>query len=204
MQKILRHVRSNAAVGLTLWTLGVVGPGALGGCGRGVRPSRAMAKAAASEESVEAQANDKRLWLQIREALVELDGAAVVHVSPHVYMDRVSLVGFVESEDQRSRLQAAAKGVDGVREVDGYLLVRSTDTESWAVASMRDTELKTALTAALPADLRTAKLRIDTEVVAGQLVLLGVVGSESERNAALRVAGSITDPEKRLRLLLRE
>lgn len=151
--------------------VGVFGSGALG-CGGGVRPFRAMAKAAASEESVETEANDKRLSLQIREALVATDAAAVAHVSPHVYMDRVFLVGFVESEDQRSRLQAAANGVEGVREVNGYLPVRSTDDESWAKATMRDTELKTELTAALAADLRTPKLRVETEVVAGHIVLL--------------------------------
>jgi hypothetical protein len=74
-----------------------------------------------------AQANDKRLSLQVREALVEIDAAAVVHVSPHVYMDRVFLVGFVENEDQRSRLQAAAKAVEGIRKVDGYLPLKSAD-----------------------------------------------------------------------------
>ncbi|HTF33805.1 MAG TPA: BON domain-containing protein [Myxococcota bacterium] len=216
--RIFRHARSHAVVSLTLWTLGAVGQGALGGCGGGVRPYRAMAKAAASEESVEAQANDKRLLLEVRKALAETDAAAVVHVSPHAYMDRVFLVGFVESEDQRSRLEAAAKGVEGVREVDGYLPVKSADPESWTAATMRDAELKTELTAALAADMRTAKLRVDTEIVAGHIVLLGVVGSESERDAAIRVAEKIADAdhvtsflllpdpdyEKRLRLLLRD
>ena len=154
-----------------------------------------MAKAAASEESVEAQANDKRLSLQIREALVETDSAAVIHVSPYVYMARVFLVGFVESEDQRSRLQAAANGVEGVLEVDGYLPIRSMDDESWTKATMRDAELKTELTAALAANLRTAKLRVETEVVAGHIVLLGVVGSEPEREAAAQVAENVADPD---------
>ncbi len=174
-----------------------------------------MATAAASEESVEAQAHDKRLSLQVREALAETDAAAAIHVSPHVYMDRAFLVGFVQSEDQRSQLEAAAKRVEGIREVDGYLPLKTTDTESWTT---RDAELKAELTAALAADLRTAKLRIDPEVVAGHIVLLGVVGSESEREAARNVAENIAAPdrvtsflllpdpdyEKRLRSLLRD
>jgi osmotically-inducible protein OsmY len=151
-----------------------------------------MAKAAASEESVEAQATDKRLSLLVREALVKSDSAAVLHVTPHVYTDRVFLVGFVESEDQRSRLQEAAKTVEGVREVDGYLPIRSpTAGGDWTAETARDGELKAELTAALAADTRTAKLRIETEVLAGQIVLLGVVASELERGTATRVAENI-------------
>ena len=52
--------RPREAISLTLWMVGVIGSGTLG-CSGGVRPYRAMAKAAASKESVEAQANDKRL-----------------------------------------------------------------------------------------------------------------------------------------------
>jgi hyperosmotically inducible protein len=203
---------------LALAMLGVVAPPPLAGCGGGVRPYRAMAKAAASDENVQAQANDKRLSLQVREAIAATDAGAVVHVSPHVYMDRVFLVGFVDSQDQRSRLEAAARGVEGVRDVDGYLPVRSQDTGSWSTATMNDAELKAELTAALAADMRTAKLRVETEVVAGQIVLLGVVGSDSERDAAKRVAEGIVSPdhvtsflllpepgyEKPLRPLLRE
>jgi len=217
-QPISRLVRSHGFVVIALGTLGTLTPLTLAGCGGGVRPYRAMAKAAASDENVQAQAKDKRLSLQVREALAATDAAAVVHVSPHVYMDRVFLVGFVDSEDQRSRLEAAARGVEGVRDVDGYLPVRSPDTGSWTSATMNDAELKAELTAALAADLRTAKLRVDTEVVAGHIVLLGVVGSDSERDAAERVAKGIVSPdhvtsflllpepgyEKPLRPLLRE
>ena len=187
---------------LALGTLVTLMPLPLAGCGGGVRPYRAMAKAAASDESVQAQAKDKRLSVQVGEALAAIDAAAVVHVSPHVYMDRVFLVGFVDSEDERSRLEAAARGVEGVRDVDGYLPVRSPDTGSWTSATMNDAELKAELTAALAADLRTAKLRVDTEVVAGHIVLLGVVGSDSERDAAEQVAKGIVSPDQVTSFLL--
>ena len=128
-------MQSKGVLVLALFILGALLPLALAGCGAGVRPYRAMAKAAASQERVEAQARDKRLSLQVREALMEVDAAAVVHVSPHVDMDRVFLVGYVDSDDQGSRLEAAARRVEGVREVDRYLPVRS-DTESWTTATM--------------------------------------------------------------------
>jgi osmotically-inducible protein OsmY len=132
-------------------------------------------------------------------------------------MDHVFLVGFVESEDQRSQLEAAAKTVRGIRDVNGYLPLRSSDAESWTTATLHDGELKTELTAALASDLRTAKLRVESEVVASHIVLLGVVSSESERQAAVDVAAKLAgadhvtnflllpDPEheKQLRRLLR-
>jgi hyperosmotically inducible protein len=160
-----------------------------------------MARAAASEESPEAQARDKRLSLEVRQALGRVDAAAIVHISPHVYMDRVFLVGFVDSEEQRSQLETAARGVEGVRDVDGYLPVRS-DTQGSTTATVDDAELKAELAAALAADLRTTKLRVDTEVVAGHVVLLGVVGSDSERDAVVQVADGIVSPNRVTSFLL--
>jgi len=200
VQLILRYMRSSPVLRLTLWTV-VVGA-VLESCGGGVRPYRAMAKAAASEESVEAQAHDKRLTLQVGEALVATDPAAVAHVWPHVYMDRVFLVGFVESDTQRSKLEAAVKGIEGVRQVDLYLPVKSADAESWTTATLNDAKLKTELAAALAADLRTAKLRIASEVVAGHIVLLGVVSSDTERQAAISVAANLVSPDRVTSFLL--
>jgi hyperosmotically inducible periplasmic protein len=215
---VSRSSRLGSPARVTLCALGFISLVALGGCGGGVRPYRAMAKAAASEESVGAQADDKRLTLRVREALLHADAAAAGRIAPHVYMDRVFLVGFVESEEERSLVEAAARGVEGVREVDGYLPVESADAASWTTKTMNDAEIKTELAAALAADLRTAKLRVDTSVLAGHILLLGVVGSESEREDAVRVAANIAgadrvtsflllpDPnyEKPLRQLLRD
>jgi osmotically-inducible protein OsmY len=81
-----------------------------------------------------------------------------------------------------------------------------------------DAELQAKLTAALAADLRTTKLRVETEVVAAHVVLLGVVASDPERDAAVGVAEGVVSPdhvtnflllpdpayEKRLRSVLQE
>lgn len=198
---ILGNSRFESAAHVTLCSVGFISLVAPNGCG-GVRPYRAMAKAAASEETVRAQAEDKRLSLMVREAMLQADAAAAGRVSPHVYMDRVFLVGFVQSEEERSLLEAAARGVEGVREVDGYLPVKSADAASWTTETMNDAEVKTELAAALAADMRTAKLRVDTSVLAGHIVLLGVVGSESERQDAMRVAANIAGADRVTNFLL--
>jgi hyperosmotically inducible protein len=190
---VARSIRNRAMAGhVTLCAMSLASAIALGGCGGGggVRPYRAMARAAASEESVEAQANDKRLTLEVREALLQADASAAARISPHVYMARVFLVGFVQSDDERSLLETAARGVEGVRDVDGYLPLSSTQSSA-ATEAVDDAGIKAELAAALAADMRTAKLRVDTSVVAGHVVLLGVVGSESERADALSVAANV-------------
>ena len=187
-----------AAAGLSL----------LAGCG-GMRPYRAMAKAATSEESAPAQAEDDRLKISLREALLAAAPDSAVHVTPYVYMGHAYLVGLVSSDAERQSVVSAAQGVAGVRSVTTYL-PQQPATSQTATDLEIEGEVKAALAAA--GDRVT---QIDLDVLAGQVVLLGVVVDQAAIDAAVSAAQSVSgvtgvtnflllpEPgyEKRLRLL---
>ena len=157
------------------WPLVALAPLALFtavGCG-GARPYRAMAKAASSEESVFSQAEDNRVALRVREAILADDPSRVISVTPHCYMGRVYLVGFVKDVDEGARLESIANSVAGVRSVDSYLPVRPA-----SASTVGDEELKAKVKAAMALEPGEVAMRIETEALAGHVVLLGVVASQ--------------------------
>lgn len=154
-------------------------------CG-GFRPYRAMAKAGTSEESVFSQVSDDRLRMQVREALLA-EGSGL-SISPHVYMGHVYLTGYVDSAEQRQRMLSLASGVSGVRSVDGYLPDKSTDSGSAVSNKASDVEIQGKLKAEFAASGDEVVTRIDTEVLDGHVVLMGVVSSEQAIQSAVSSA----------------
>lgn len=148
------------------------------GCG-GARPYRAMAKAASSEENVFSQAEDHRLALRVREAILADDPSGVISVKPYAYMAHVYLVGFVNDADEGRRLESVANSVTGVRTVDSYLPVRPASG-----STVSDEELKAKVKAAMALEPGEVAMRIETEALAGHVVLLGVVSSQDAVQSA--------------------
>jgi osmotically-inducible protein OsmY len=155
------------------------------GCG-GFRPYRRMAQAAASEENVGAQVSDQRLKTSLREALLTTDSSAVLHVTPYVYMGHGYLVGLVSSDAQRQSLIAAAQGVAGLRSLDTYLPNQAADSPTAS-----DFALKGQVKAALALGLNRVT-QIEIEVLAGQVVLLGVVSDQSAIDSAASAAQGVS------------
>ena len=178
------------------------------GCG-GARPYRAMARAASSEESASAQAEDLRLKASLREALLAADPQSLGHVTPYAYMGHVYLVGFVDDAAQRQTLIGAAGHVPGVVSVNTYLPGHPAESET-----ARDLETKAEVKSALAVS-GDRVTQIDLEVLAGHVVLLGVVDNQQAINTAAAAAQSVSavngvtnflllpeaEYEKRLRLL---
>ena len=155
------------------------------GCG-GARPYRAMAKAASSEESARAQAGDDKLKVALREAVLASDPAAEVHVTPYVYMGHAYLVGFVDGAAERQKVTAAAQAVPGVRSLDTYLPDQPATSQT---ASDLDIEGKVKAALALGGERVT---QIDIDVLAGEVVLLGVVASQSDIDSAITAAQGVS------------
>jgi len=180
----------------------------LTGCG-GVRPYREMAKAASSEESAPAQADDLHLKVTLRETLLATDPDAAIHVTPYVYMGHAYLVGFVTGPAQAQALSAAVQNVAGVRSLDTYLPNRPPDSQT-----MSDLSIKAAVKAVLAVG-GDRVMQIDLDVLAGHVVLLGVVADQQAIDTAVAAAQGVNgvtgvtnflllpepEYEKRLRLL---
>lgn len=152
-------------------------------CGR-ARPYRAMARTAQSEESVPSHAEDHRLKMSIREAILAEDSRQVLDVTPYAYMGHAYLVGFVDSSDTAARLQERVRGLEGVRTVDAYLPTKPADR-----SKVDDIEIQAGVKRALVLDISQVSSRIESQSLAGHVVLLGVVASPE----------AVTDAEKRAR-----
>ncbi len=168
----------------TPWILVGVALAAIG-CGN-ARPYRAMAKAASSEESLPAQAQDHRLRMQLREAIAAENPRLVAEVTPYVYMGHAYLVGFVPKHGDADALVNRARAVEGVRSVDTYLPAKP-DERSLA----NDVEIKAKVKSALAIEPGQVVTRIEIEVLAGHVVLLGVVRSSETVADAERIASSV-------------
>jgi len=155
------------------------------GCG-GARPYRAMARAATSEEDVFAQVQDKELKIQLREALAAR-GESPLDITPYVYMERGFVVGFVGDGAQREGVLGAAQGVPGLRSLQSYLPDRPTTS-----STANDVATKANVKAAFVPHREIGVTHVDIEVLAGHVVLLGVVGSEEARESAVTVATGVS------------
>ena len=155
------------------------------GCG-GARPYRAMAKAATSEENVFSQAEDHRLAMRIRESVLAADPSRVLSVTPHAYMGHVYLTGYVANQAEADDLVARVRAIDGVRTVDTYLPPRPSDR---SMAS--DETIKARMKSELALEPGEVVTRITIEVLAGHVVLLGVVASPQAIGDAGRLAAHV-------------
>src|SRR5215467_4477304 len=154
------------------------------GCG-GARPYRAMAKAASSEKNPHAQIEDDRLKMSLREALLTSEPGSAVSVTPYVYMGHAYLVGFVDDAAERQSLITAAQNVQGVRSVDTYLPNRPADSQTVTDLSIEG-QVKAAL--GLGGD---RVMQIDLKVLAGHVVLLGVVADQGAIDTAVAAAQGV-------------
>jgi osmotically-inducible protein OsmY len=157
------------------------------GCA-GVRPYRAMARAASSEENLVAQADDRRLKLQLHEALIA--AGFVTGIKSFVCMGHAYLVGFVADEETRRRALGAAGQVAGIRSADGYLPVR-TGASGGIERSADDLRLQGEVKAAVGIDRNERLTRVDIDVLGGHAVLLGVVSSQEAVTAVADTAGRV-------------
>jgi hyperosmotically inducible protein len=103
----------------------------------------------------------------------------VISVTPYAYMGHVYLVGFVNDVAEGARLESIANSVAGVRTLDTYLPVRPA-----SASTVGDAELEAKVKSALALEPGEVALRIETEALAGHVVLLGVVSSQGAADSA--------------------
>jgi len=164
----------------------IVGCLMVSACGR-MRPYRALAKAASSEENAAAQIQDHQLKARIRETIFTTNSGLALAVTPYAYMGHAFLVGFVGSADEADALMRAVRAIDGVRTLETYLPMRPAER-----STAGDLELKAQVKGTLALEPGEVVTRIEIEVLAGHVVLLGVVRSSDAVTAAGTSVGRIS------------
>lgn len=122
---------------------------------------------------------DKTLATSIKAALVKKNFTGGLSISVYSYYKHVYLIGEIPPELQPVAVRIAES--KNPVSVTAHWFTKSEAADSNFILASR-------LRAALIGAKGLSSTRIDTEVNAGRVVLLGVVGSEAERKIALRTA----------------
>lgn len=165
---------------------------ALQGCG-GAKYS-AMVKAAQSELSPMAQAQDDLHKLHLQEALLADQGFSGLNLSIYVFMERAYVVGHVDSPEQAEAVLRMAKHIAGLRSIEGYLPVKKASPNDSTVSSTAsDLTVKAEIASALALAAGVVTSRVNVEMLDGQVVLLGVVSGNEERLSAEQAAKGVKE-----------
>jgi len=130
--------------------------------------------------------SDERLRAGLSAALARVSPDGGLAGGAHVYRGRGFVVGFVSGDAERLAVLDAARGVDGLGVVEGYLPARP--------ASLRPlTEDRATRARVLHALARAgfAAGAVTAEVLGGQVVLLGVVGDAAAEADAVRASRAV-------------
>ena len=123
--------------------------------------------------------NDKTLATSVKTALVKKNFSGGLAISVYSYYSHVFLVGEIPPHLQDVAIHIAQS--KNPRSVTAHWFTKATAADSDFILSSR-------LRAALIGARGLSSTRIDTEVNAGRIVLLGVVENEAERKLAIRTA----------------
>ena len=129
---------------------------------------------------VDTIADDKSITASIKTALLQADFTGGWSVSSYCYYGKVFLIGEVPP-NMRAKAVEIAKNTKGVRSVTTHWFTPSTGGEN---SLMLATKLRTHLIGTKG----VSSTRVDTQVNAGRVVLLGVVNDEEEKQAIIRAA----------------
>ena len=152
------------------------------GAAHAFTPYRLIVQAARSPERLATFAHDKRLKMRLRTALLAVEPESVLRVSAYVSGGHAYLVGWVEDSGQRKALEDAAQGVPGLVSVAIYLPVKPAGED--APDTSVEVELKAKVTAAILASSGAEKTNISVEVLGTHVVLVGIVHSAEDIQAA--------------------
>ncbi|MDR2696074.1 MAG: BON domain-containing protein [Deltaproteobacteria bacterium] len=130
---------------------------------------------------IEVLKDDALLRSRVGDTLHAQGFTGVNELTVHAYFGKVFLTGEVP-ENQRAKAVQAARGVQGVKSVTSHWFI------SLRADSENDTPIKLRLEKNLIGADGVTSSRIDYVVNRGRVVLLGVVGSETERAAAVKAA----------------
>lgn len=152
-------------------------------------PWGAIYESARDERSVAQQADDKRISLDIKGQMANLDGKKALKIHAYCFMNEVYLIGAIDDVKFRNFAVKAAKQIKGVKRVRTHF-VKETDTTS------DDLAIAAKVRANLIAEGDLSATQIETEVMNGEVVMIGMVRSKADAKLAVKIAWATTGVRK--------
>lgn len=152
-------------------------------------PWGAVYESARDERSVGDQAADKKISLSIKSVLADKDAKLALKVHVYCFLRHVYLVGAVDDAAFRSFAETTAGKTENVRQVTPYFVAESDTTTD-------DLEVAAKVRAALIAEKDLSATQVETEVMNGEVVMLGMVRSKADAGLAIRTAKGVAGVRK--------
>ncbi len=136
-------------------------------------------------------ARDRIITTTIFKSLLGDPLTAPLNITPLCYDGRVYLVGIYEREEQKVRVLAIARAVEGVQSVDAHLVPGTGDAAEEPCSAEEDLRLSGTVKSRFKEDLKHIKTsRMDVISVRCVVVLVGIVRTEQEIDTILETARS--------------
>ena len=137
--------------------------------------------------------DDSTIAANVKAALVQDPTTRASNISVNAMHGVVELTGFVDNPDQRHEAARVASNVAGVHSVDNELHVNSPDgyPNGSVGSAMSDDAITARVHAALASDPAAQGSQIKVSTYHGVVQLAGFVNSNSVRDEAGNVAGSV-------------
>ena len=145
-------------------------------------PYAAMYKAFKDPRAYRVQAQDKRLVLEVKAALLRDGLGTAVDISVECLMGRVFLVGEVPDQAAADKTRSLAAGISEVRSVDCFLPIKGKTPGDASGMKVRK---------ALIGDAGGEALTLSVKAVGGTVALMGLVASTEDKTQALATAKAV-------------
>jgi hyperosmotically inducible protein len=145
----------------------------------------ALAAPAHADKTAGNMIDDSTVNAGVKAALAEVKGLPDSQIVVETYKGEVLLGGFVESKEQKSEADKAAKGVSGVKKVHNGLAIAPENTVG---SKLDDTVTTTKVKTALMDDKDVKSGQINVETKGGVVSLSGFVSGDKVKRRAVEVA----------------
>ncbi|WP_321403625.1 BON domain-containing protein [Maridesulfovibrio sp.] len=139
-------------------------------------------KAVMDERSISTQTADATISGTIMKKYLDDDDVSVMGIEPYTFAGHVYLVGEYENLGQKSKAISIAENVEGVTNVTQYLLLKKELPDCGTTENL---SILADVKSSLIGDGDIWSTNVEVKVVQCQVVLLGLVGSESEINKSI-------------------
>ncbi len=140
---------------------------------------------ARDERSVGTVLDDKKIAGKIKYALLRDKVIKGLDIAVYTFTGKIYLVGVVENGSQKNRAVNIARRTEGAKSVTTYLLSKKDASMG---KTIDDTAITTKVKANLIADKEMKATQVSVKTIYGNVVLLGVVGSQRDVGKAVQHA----------------
>lgn len=165
----------------------------------GVKAAHKAGYVASDERDPGTIMRDNMLALKGQSALMNDPAAGEVHV--YAFTGDLFATGLVDTHQERDRIIATLRAVQGTDEVKGLIRLRS---EPKVYARMNDTALQNYVRMSLGSHLLHKNAQVEIDAVGGEVCIMGVVGTHAEALDLIQYVESITGARANSLLAIRD